>query len=284
MKKSIFSILFVALLITLFATSCNETEEISSLKKENSQEQLENLTNLYIAKTVSQNNKPSSQLPQVQRRPWHTILSFDVGGALAGLGFFGPIGGLIGGALASGLAAVEINPDQPIDYNGNGTAYASAKVNNDYDGVGYYHYYMINSASVSTQNYLDANGKFSVQSFRSFAGNLLVNEEVITQQKLSNFTTQNLNYQISYLQNNMTNGLTGLLTTLYNDNKISLEAKNFLSPYFQALETTTDVDAFINYSENAEDIVIASSLNSIDKQVILSTMATARYGVHYWGR
>jgi len=82
----------------------------------------------------------------------------------------------------------------------------------------------------------------------------------------------------------------GFLNTIHTDGRINSGSKDALVSYFNALQsfsrlqsaTVQDINNFISYSTTMENTVASSALNSDDKAMVLSTMATARYGVHYW--
>ena len=296
--KNLFSCVLAAILFVFFITSCAKKDEIVLFQKDNSLSQLKITTNFYIS-SLAPPTKVDSNTPQVQGfwDKFRLVLTVvgDLAGGAAGWGIGGVAGAIIGGGVVSALMYYEVNDDTPIVSKDETTAYATANSNNPFDYVGYYHYYTINQIAKSPKDYLNTDGTFSVEKFRSFSGNLLQEEGVITYAQHNQFSVEQVESNLSYVKNNLTYSnsnvdVNGFLNTMYSDKKVSLASKNALASYFNALQsfsqlqsaTVQDIDNFISYSIAMENTVASSTLNSDDKAMVLSTMATARYGVHYW--
>lgn len=281
MKKPIFLALIA--LFLFFISSCDKKEEVILLNSNLPQSELKDLETTMqeldiLTKSYTQNYPyydKNIDVNKINKIPkWLKIVAWDVGGGMAGFYYFGLVGAVIGGA-ASSIAHAEIDNPFPLLPQDPSYAYAAANTNNPYDNIGYNHYYSINQALSDTTNYLDANGNYSNSNFYNFSSNLLLQNGVINSTQLSSYTSTNNNLLESYVQEDIVN-------SLYNANKISSDTRNIMTNYFNALYSTTHAAAFENYSIQAENLIVNSTMNSLDKEAILSTMATARYGVHYW--
>jgi len=296
--KNLFSCALAALLFVFFIASCAKKDEITLSQQDNSLSELKITTDSYISSLAS-SPKIDNNTPQVQGF-WDRIRNVltvigDLAGGAAGWGIGGPIGAIIGGGAASALMYYEINDGNPIVPKDETVAYAAANPNNPFDYVGYYHYYTMNQIAKPPNDYINTDGTFSTQKFHSFSGNLLQQQGVITYTQFNNLSLSSVENNLLYIKSNLNYSnssvdVNGFLNTIHTDGRINSGSKDALVSYFNALQsfsrlqsaTVQDINNFISYSTTMENTVASSALNSDDKAMVLSTMATARYGVHYW--
>jgi hypothetical protein len=226
-------------------------------------------------------------------KEWKKIISADLKGALdgaavgAGIGTVVPglgtgagagIGAVVGGAAASLDASVAINPGSPGGSINNLVGNAS----NEYDQTGRYHYLTIDAAVASPDNYT-VNGSFSHDQFYLFSTGYLLEQNVINSSQIAAYTAEENNAVQAFVTENEQLTLNEFLNLLYESNSISNDVRETLTPYFECLDRTVVIADFVRYSIAAENIIAGSELSAIDKQFILGTMSTARYGSQYWG-
>jgi hypothetical protein len=185
------------------------------------------------------------------------------------------------GALHAGITASEnfsggIAPNNPGDNVDNPA--------NEYDLAGKYHVDVLHYALTEKREYIFQNGIMNFQ--RSFevtknylnANNALMNPNYILTE--SNFNTT-YNATIQTLQN-VNNSLSQWVLKMEEKGKISSLESQILHQYFNAQESATSLQAYIQYSLQIEDLVINATYSERTKKLLLFTMATARHDINYW--
>ena len=132
--------------------------------------------------------------------------------------------------------------------------------------------------------YLDAQENFSNTNFYNFNTSYLVQENIFNTNALTAFSISDSQNNLLFIESykNQPNA-SPMIIQLYNDGKMSLSVKNVLSSYAIAVAASTNVNDFIQYSVKVENTIASSNLSIKEQQLLLGTMATARYGIHYWG-
>ncbi|RZJ71720.1 hypothetical protein [Flavobacterium sp.] len=224
---------------------------------------------------------------------WFQIVRADAIGAMAGAGigaFTGPegavVGAVIGGVGASVLAAVTTSStSSPIPGTPGTPGVPLACPDNPYDSRGYWHYQTVAATWTNPSNYLVA-GKFNLTAFNNFQENYLRTNHVFTNAQLDayyvNATVEWCTKFVADMPNDPSVTAKSKVDALYAQGKISLTAKNVMNDYFNSMDAAANLDAFINYSKQAEKLVAQSSYSQLDKIVILNAMAVGRHGSVYW--
>ena len=298
MKKLFLSSVFLLLFPIL---SCiDNSEELKPLQKiEVQSEKIDPITLNKRVSSLTSSFISSQSLPQINRPPrrkvfeadWQGAASGGIVGWIVGSGFAGvggAIGGIIGaisGGAAASLAAVEVPDNDTIVLpQPDSQAFAAPNPNNPYDYIGYYHYKVLNEALKDSTRYLDAQGNFSNTNFYNFSTSYLVQENIFNTNALTAFSISDSQNNLLFIESykNQPNA-SPMIIQLYNDGKMSLSVKNVLSSYAIAVAASTNVNDFIQYSVKVENTIASSNLSIKEQQLLLGTMATARYGIHYWG-
>lgn len=273
----------IVVLVCMFSFSC-ETDKTTTSQGD-SRQQLKNLSAAYLKEHADE--ALSSKWPP----NWWKVLCSDVVGALAGGAIgsgAGPagaaVGALVGGAVASTATAAGLGNPGPIppDPYTPGTTIGIASVDNDFDYLGHWHYYTLNKSMLDPTTYEDSKGDFDKGLFVEYAKSVLIDNQVFKSDEIDGYDTNITDYVLTLVADVHTKEAGELITLLYDDGKISLDVKTTIEDYFDCMEASADLLDFADYSKTAEEIVEASNFSASDKQIILSTMATARYGAEYW--
>ena len=193
------------------------------------------------------------------------------------------VGAVLGGAGAS-LEASGSTTYNPPGGNGNGTSHTIdfstfiVNAGNTHDNVGSQHYESINS-------YLQtADQNSSVDDFYTHCASSM--SQTYGSTNVDIYTLQSYQDDITFTQLLDPNApLSVAVEDLHSLGEISTTVRDILVPYFDSFDAVpaNDVIGFVNYSISAEDLVSNDpSIVDLDKQFILGTMATARYGIQYW--
>ncbi len=194
--------------------------------------------------------------------------------------------GTAAGILASDKQAGSIINSGP-KYNPNWISQNFSNNLNPYDFVGKFHYDMLNDANNDNNvNYTAGQydpGKF----FNYIIGATLstgISTPLYTAHVPFSLTTQVLQgHNIN--ENFDTPDFFGVVNAAYDENILSENGKNILLMYFDALLNVevNQLNAFTNYSIAMENMANADpGLLQKEKILILSTLATSRYGINYW--
>lgn len=270
------SIVLTIILVTVCICSCNKQND---LLNDNSYIKFNSLNEEYFN---------SIRKGHDLRINWKKILGADLKGALSGAGVGAGIGLAVGGMSAgfgAGLGALIGGAGESLEA-ADGTAEKKSMAmqpndNNPYDNIGFHHYNCLNLALENNNNYIE-NGIYSNSNFYIFCKNYLINNGVYFENNFQYFTLNNSNVNFDYVKSKEILSINEFNELLFNNNKISSFVYNYLAPYFECLLATNNITNFVNYSINAENLVVSSSLTSIDKQIVLEVMSTARYGIQYW--
>lgn len=199
------------------------------------------------------------------------------GAVVAGVGA-GPgavAGGIIGAAGASLYEAGKETtpPKKEESYN------PGSNINNPYDNVGFEHYHAINEALSSSSNYL-SNDNYDNTLFYDFSSNLAVQDSIVDEQDLLAFPLS-LSDSVLGVVSNAGDDLVVYFNGITEYDSV---VKDCLTPYFQCFEASenAEVGGFVQYSIDMENAVTNMAMSEFDRQIILSVMATARYGSQYW--
>lgn len=270
-SRNILGILSIVGIILL--GSCNKQEVV----KDNYLTKLNEVSANY-QKTNSRNIDE-----KLSPRFWR-ILGADLTGALGGavVGSSVPavgtvVGAILGGAGASCTAAGSICVAPPTD----GGITATDNPLNIYDYVGEQHYELLDAAYVSRTSYF-TDDVFEGELFYNDGKKYMIRN---LGYRIDDFRVFSLEQNNSVIEHRMSNGdlnTVDYLQLMYRENKISREVRDALLPYYTCFEVTSDPRRFEAYSIAAENIIAASSMSSIDKSLVLCSMATARHGAFYW--
>ncbi len=187
---------------------------------------------------------------------------------------------VIAGASASLSQGLTLS----VSPNGNGTNVNGIDSNetNAYDKVGKWHYSAIENA-YQKPAYYAVDGKYDNPTFYKHSVDFLSANKVATVEDFERFPVAVANEELATaLAAYTTYGFYGSLEQLYRNKQIDATTFELLAPYYESLEKTRDINDFVAYSIEAETIVAEARLERATKKAILSTMATARYGMQYW--
>lgn len=283
MKRLAAFILFMGIV----STACNKKETITNAP---ANDKLNTISLNYLNSLSSRNSQAQPMIFGIHiSKKALRIIGADLGGALTGAAAGAGAGAAIAGvgagagAIAGGLiggAAGSLKEAGKEDKKAAKVAYTpSTNSDNPYDNIGYEHYYAINEALSADSNYLTA-GVYDNSLFYSFSTNLYVANDVISDESLSAFplsSSDNVLTQLNNYHDSLVvymNGIAGLDSVV----------KSCLTPYFNCFEASEDAKIvdFVAYSIQMENAVLNMAIADLDKQIILSVMATARYGSQYW--
>ncbi|MDR2409830.1 MAG: hypothetical protein LBE13_17210 [Bacteroidales bacterium] len=195
------------------------------------------------------------------------------------------IGGVVGGTAASIEKAMELKAKEPSKIvnvetiNTIEMVNEASNPNNPFDAIGAAHYKIINYCVEN--NFFVDNDVFD----RIAYYDMVTAPDMVTNY-FPQFTESNLtpigSEYVQYYDHN------AMETTLSN---IDLPFSTYLHPtlsfmieeYDEYMENSTSFSDFYQYSIQKEDEIIANTyFVDIEKQIVLSYMATARYGYWYW--
>ena len=294
MKKIFFlSLITILGVIGFLACSKKETVRVESITSNPRLKQMEELTTEF--------RQQQSLIDESQRKiNWKNVMKVagaDLTGSIAGgwigfqIGTAAPgvgngvgllIGSVIGGAGASLTAAgtlSQTNPDfSPIYPQSINFSLFVDNTDNDFDSIGLFHY------KLCAKHMVNNSGSINPYSFYPFA-KYEFQDKLGIDTSITNYFTR-LHYDESILRtvsDDYETSPSDILLDLDNREMLTGDVKEYLSYYIFAFEDTKDIVDFCTYSIDAEEIVNAdSTLSSTDKQQILISMATARYGIQFW--
>ena len=222
---------------------------------------------------------------------WLRILGRDLAGALAGAAtgagagalIGGPagagagavIGGVMGGAAASIDAAGMVAPNDPSTLGG------LANPNNPYDDAGLMHYTGMDNIYANPTGIISLPGSLNTGNYYPRIRQTIIQNGLATASEIDQYYL----YPTFVNDFNSTKALdfSPLLAQLVSQSKITQGDANFLTSYYVALENSSDYQAFKNYSiQNENEVLNSSNFSEKSKAILLTFMATARYGAAYW--
>ena len=237
---------------------------------------VESNTQMYISSL-----EPST----LKKGKWWKILGADLKGALSGaatgaaIGSAAPgvgtgggaiVGAVLGGAGASFEAAAGLADP--------GVTPPTSNPNNPYDPAGALHYSLLDVMIAFPGEFIQIGG-FNYSTYRNFILNRLVNNGLLSANNIADFPLATFAAeQASFLGNGSP---IAFVNQSNNPNLLPIE-KSVSIQYFQAMSSSQSVSAFTNFSIGIENTVAASGIADRSKAVLLSEMATARYGFAYW--
>jgi hypothetical protein len=227
------------------------------------------------------------------------IFAADCKGALSGAGTGAAVGTAVGGAggatvgaiigavVGGSAASIEKAQDlktkaattvdgevivlTPVDESE--MAEEASNPENPFDHIGFAHYKIVNY--YLENNYLTADGVFDRSSYYDMAID-----------QLPTFMEENFAFA-EYTQYYDFNALE---TTLSNidlpfDTYLNPTLSSMLEEYNEYMESSVNFSDFRQYSVQKENEIISNDgFEEIEKQMVLSYMATARYGYWYWNK
>jgi hypothetical protein len=282
MKKLLFAIIGTALVVGGFFYAC---------KKENHD---------VVNKTTSE-----IKIQKKDGNGWRVFVA-DCKGALSGAGTGAAVGAAVGGQVGAGIgaiaggvvggaaASVEKALDlKKKDQETNTTVAASVESsslfppptdtvnidemtsqasysNNPFDYIGASHYKLINYC-VENQHLIINNGELNRDAYYEMAMNVL---PIFVESASSSYSSYyNFEAMITTLS----------MVDLPFEDYLSPELSDILNAYNAYSETSESFSDFYQYSVIKENEILSCSfLTEIEKQKVLSYMATARYGYWYW--
>lgn len=153
---------------------------------------------------------------------------------------------------------------------------------NPYDSYGYWHYASIDNVLVDPERYLDGED-FDNTRFYETTKEFLSDHGVGNHADYESITLDLANEKLAFNSELFNRyALSGGLSYLLENGKIQESVYQVMKPYYNVLENVTSSQEFVDYSLQAEELVVNSELKRKEKEIVLSTMATARYGIQYW--
>ncbi|AXT53196.1 hypothetical protein D1818_21060 [Aquimarina sp. BL5] len=190
--------------------------------------------------------------------------------------------------VAAAASVKEYNSQQStltnIDPNGSTTGQIDPNQTNPYDSYGYWHYSSIDNVLVNPERYLNGED-FDNEQFYEATKEFLSDNNVGDYSDYENFSLDEANEKLMFSSDLLeTYGLLGGLEYKFEKGFITELVYEILKPYYKILENSNNIQEFVDYSLQAEELIVNSILERKDKQIVLSTMATARYGMQYWSK
>lgn len=275
--------------------ACQKTELKEAVSEDSSLNQLNALSQDYM-----NDHRVAGDQDRADGK-WRRIIAADLTGALAGgatggavgalagpggVGVGALIGGVLGGAAASlnaaddeggmapgGLAGF-YEPIYEIDLGG-----LTGNTDNPFNHIGYHHYLSITNHVITVEGEVSTD----MSAFYAETSDHIVEEFSPEYEIESIYTLADCEATVEG-----TVGLENFATEvqeLYDAEEISSTVHTILTTYAEVFDATEqeDLEDFVVYSVSAENIVNSDRrINDLDKQLILGTMATSRYGAQFW--
>lgn len=281
MKKTGLFLVFIILI-----ASCNKN---NVAMKESNYSDLNTISAKYLSKIHNNGVKP--MIFGIHIRISKKALRI-IGQDLQGL-WKGATSGAAAGALISGVGA---GPGAVVGAAGASLSEAGKEVkkpkkqdsynpisnsDNPYDQIGSEHYHVINEALSSSTNYL-SNGQYNNTLFYSFSSAQAIEDGVFDSLSLNAFPLDSSNVVLNSVSHSTDTSLVVYLSNI--TPAFDSVVTNCLTPYLQCFDASegAKVSDFVSYSIQMEDAVLDLNISDFDKEIILATMATARYGTQYW--
>ncbi|WP_109299763.1 hypothetical protein [Aquimarina sp. AU474] len=262
--------------LTVFIESCSDEIDI---RDENQNSQL-----IIATKIRELSNKHINWNVQIKANDvdWSKVAAADVGAALTAYANDGSFYTVLGEASAASIKKYgELESTSQNNDTGN-INNINTNSANDFDKFGYWHYQCIENVIKKPSSYL-TNDVLDISKYYITTEGFLLENNVISQNDLEGFSMETAHQKLKYNSELFNKyGLTGGLEYQFKNGQIDELVFEVMKPYFTVMEHLVDVQEFVSYSEEAEKIIANSAIKEEHKGQILSTMATARYGVQYW--
>ena len=161
--------------------------------------------------------------------------------------------------------------------NGGSNGTGVGNPNNPYEGTGVAHYDVVTDG-LNGSNYFNGTEITDYQAYYTKVFSVLKIKYQDCDNGISCFNVVDVQNVIEEVSSDNKN----LVASLNNVNGISQNVKTVLHSYFNGIMNSNNSTPFINYSIDAENVILNSSMNNLDKIIILSTMSNARIGVQFW--
>ena len=265
--------------VILSVVSCAKDDEV----------QVENLQKFSIVNQINKLSESYIQNPGRADTDWGQVARADVAAGLIESG--DPSSTMISVTLVAATASVkEYNSQQTQTVssisnggqNGSNTGQTEANETNPYDSYGYWHYASIDNVLVDPKLYLNGED-FDNELFYEATIKFLSKNDVGSDSDYENLTLDLVNEKLAFSTEVFDHyGLSGGLTYLLEIGNIQESVYEVMLPYYSVLENVNSSEEFVDYSLQVEELVLDSELEEKEKEIVLSTMATARYGIQYW--
>ncbi len=269
MKKINYLVALAVLsLLSVSLVSCSQNEETTN--SQTTIEKVKEITNGYL-----EENGPS-------RLAFTEYLENDIYAFTKYYGSYKP-GGTHGFSESVAFAAdysawkAGVNNDDTNDIPTGSIDYSVVLPENVFDYVGLYHVQILDHILQ------DKTGRFMQGNDLNYEAVLQFNNQFLLARNLPVCTSSaldlnNLMIQTSANFNEINNKLSNAVTP-------NSEAEEILKDYFTALESSNSVTEFTAYSKEIELLIIGSQqFSEIEKQYLLTNMATSRHDFNYWMR
>lgn len=262
------------LCIILSIISCTRDEEV----------QVESVQKLSVANQISKLSENYNVNPgKAADVNWLKVAAADAGAALTeASGDDATIASItMAGASASTKNYNDQNSSNSSSSNNSGGSNTiDPNETNPYDYVGYWHYASIDNVLVDPKRYL--NGKdYDNERFYKATVEFLLKNDVASDSDYESFILELANEKLAFNSEVFDKyGLSGGLTYLLEKGIVQESVYEVMMPYYNVFESVNSSKEFVEYSLQVEELVVKSKLE--EKEIILSTMATARYGAQYW--
>ncbi len=160
-----------------------------------------------------------------------------------------------------------------------------ANDNNEFDSAGKYHVDILKYQLTEKKDYVFPNGVFNYERSVEVTRNYLLTNTNDTSTLPQSMSRNEFYTFYNYLNQDLQNSnylLSDAILTMENQGKISSLESQILNMYFKMKEQTSSIDAYIQYSIQIENLVTNSNYPSDTKNLLLFTMATARYDFAFW--
>lgn len=264
----------VFLILALVACTQDDEVQIENVKKQSIFDQVNNLSEGY-----------NVTLGKAADTDWKKVAIADVA---AGLGEAAdPNSTVLSVTLVAAAASVKEYNNQQSNISGGGSSGTTSRqiVSNEinpYDSYGYWHYASIDNVLVEPERYLSEEVYDNERFYVSTKEFLLENG---VEDYSDGLTIDQANVKLKLNSDILEKyGFLGDLKHRYDRGDISQSVYEIMHPYYDIFSRTSNIEEFVEYSLQAEELIVNSELENKDKGVILSTMATARYGMQYWSK
>jgi len=286
MKKLIYGSLFFAI-VGIGIVGCKK-EDIQSSPSQLSAQIIDD--NADLLSDISYSYVQTQQLLTTEKLSprWNRIIGADLTGALGGAIAGGAAGSLIGGvgagpgALIGGLlggAGASFTEAGGIVAPGNqGGTPIIENINNPYDFVGILHYEIMGEMTSNHETYW-VNNELNYSLYKEMVFSKLKSYSI------DNFNNFNDDFWIKEIKFHAAWQEEYIEYFSSSNSRLSTLSNTCLSiaeDYYSALTLTNNTDDFVQYSINAENLVVNSNLIDIEKKYLLIFMSTARIGVGYY--
>ncbi|MEM6685702.1 MAG: hypothetical protein AAF617_07940 [Bacteroidota bacterium] len=167
------------------------------------------------------------------------------------------------------------NPSQGVD-----------NASNPLDYVGKYHVDILHHQLTHKQNYIGNHGSFRYERSTEITRNLLqqYGENVQPSNTYTESSFKTYYRQLKQELQSVNFLLSEIILKMKDEGKITTVESQVLHAYFTMQESASSLSAYIQYSIQAEQIIVNSNYPQQTKDFLLFTMATARHDFNYWNQ